>query len=60
MLHRILGALLIAGSFATQADIAPETLKAEQIDAIPEHALLINTFGENALLFDTDSFEVLS
>lgn len=59
MLHRILGTLLIAGSFATQADIAPETLKAEQIDAIPEHALLINTFGENALLFDTDSFEVL-
>ncbi len=59
MLHRILGTILIVGSFATQADIAPETLKAEQIDAIPEHALLINTFGENALLFDTDSFEVL-
>ncbi len=65
MFKRVLGATLIAGCLSAQADsaydsaIAPEVLKAETIDSIPEHALLINTFGENALLFDADTQEVL-
>lgn len=58
-LYQMVCGLLIGASLTAQADIAPETLKTESIGAIPEHALLINTFGENALLFDTDTLEVL-
>jgi len=58
-LYQVVGVLLIAASLTARADIAPEALKAESIEAIPDHTLLVNTFGENALLFDADSLEVL-
>ena len=59
MLRQLLGTLLASSFLPVLADIAPEPLRAETLESIPAHTLLVNSFGENAILFDTDTLEVL-
>ena len=58
-LRQISATLLASACLLAQADIAPEPLRAEVLESIPVHTLLINSFGENAVFVDADSLEIL-